>query len=307
MLLGVKQALGDDIENAFRTVGITHIVVLSGYNVMLVVAFILYLLAIVLPLRLRLIFGAVAVVLFACMVGLSATVMRASTMAVLVLIAKATGRTYAVTRALVLTGVLMLLINPYLLVYDVGFQLSFVATLGLILLAPSIEKHLRFMPVTFGMREFLTATLSAQIFVMPILLYQIGQFSVVAVVVNILVLPVVPFAMLLTFISGIVGFISVQLSLPFAYLASLSLSYILYVAQKFALLPFASFIIPAFPFYVVVLTYGVLGALLFYARTRGSIKTEPLSDWAIEDEEAFIEDLLKTKTVTHVQTPIFFR
>jgi len=132
LLLGVKQALGDELEVVFRKTGIIHIVVLSGYNVMLVVIFITYVLSYVLPYRARVPFGILAIVCFAVLVGLSATVVRASIMASLILFARATGRTYAVMRALCFAGVIMVLINPYLLVYDVGFQLSFLATLGLI-------------------------------------------------------------------------------------------------------------------------------------------------------------------------------
>lgn len=309
LLLGVKQALGTELEDAFRKTGITHVVVLSGYNVMLVVTFVMYVLAFVLPLRGRLVFGVVAIVLFACLVGLSATVVRASAMAVLMLIAKATGRTYAVMRALVFTGIVMLVINPYLLAYDVGFQFSFVATLGLILVAPHLEKHLGFMPTYIGLREFLTATLSAQIFVMPILLYQMGQFSVVAIVVNLLVLPMVPLSMLLTFITGLVAFVSTTLAIPFAYLTYLSLEYILLVVRSFAALPFAAYTIPAFPFYVVIISYGILALLLWHVYFRKStqklVHKDMLTKWTIEDEEQVSKKLLEKSDTAAV--PIYFR
>lgn len=285
LLLGIKKALGEDLENAFRTTGIMHIVVLSGYNIMIVVTFVMYVLALMLPLRARILFGGITIVLFACLVGLSATVIRASGMAVLILIAKATGRTYAVMRALVFTGIVMLLLNPYLLAFDVGFQLSFIATLGLILVSPHLEKYLNFMPTKIGLREFLTATVATQIFVSPILLYQMGQFSVVAVIVNVLVLPMVPVAMLLTFITGMVGFISTALSFPIGFLAHLSLSYILFIAETFAKLPFASFTVPAFPFYVVVLSYIFLGGVLWYLYTRKNVVQDSLARWIIVEEE----------------------
>src|SRR5690606_5310641 len=81
LLLGVKEALGDELETVFRKAGIMHIVVLSGYNIMLVIMFVMYVLALVLPFRGRLWFGLCAIFLFACMVGLSSTVIRASVMA----------------------------------------------------------------------------------------------------------------------------------------------------------------------------------------------------------------------------------
>lgn len=294
LLLGIKKALGEDLESAFRVTGIMHIVVLSGYNIMIVVTFVMYILALALPLRARLLFGGITIVLFACLVGLSSTVVRASGMAVLILIAKATGKTYAVMRALIFTGIVMLLLNPYLLAFDVGFQLSFIATLGLILVSPHLEKYLNFMPTKIGLREFLTATIATQIFVSPILLYQMGQFSVVAVIVNVLVLPMVPVAMLLTFITGMVGFISTTLSFPIGFLAHISLSYILFVAESFAKLPLASFAVPAFPFYIVVFSYLFLGAMLWYVYTRKNTVKDTFSKWTIVEEQSITKKKIKT-------------
>ncbi|MFT5037371.1 MAG: competence protein ComEC [Candidatus Azotimanducaceae bacterium] len=297
LLLGVKRALGSQLEEVFRKTGIIHIVVLSGYNVMLVVMFVTYILAFLIPFRARIVFGLLAITAFALMVGLSATVVRASIMASLILVAKATNRTYMVIRALLLAGVIMLIINPYLLAFDTGFQLSFVATLGLIFVAPHLEKKLTLMPKTIGMREFLTATLATQLFVMPILLYQIGEFSVVSVLVNVLVLPMVPVAMLLTFITGLVGFVSSTLALPLSYLTYFSLEYILRVATFFADLPFASYIVPVFPFWVVPVSYGLIGYVLWKLWKREvepvevtteaatTNESDELAGWVIEEEE----------------------
>lgn len=295
LLLGVKQALGDELETAFRKTGITHIVVLSGYNVMLVVTFITYVLAFILPFKWRIWFGLAGIAAFALLVGLSATVVRASMMAALLLFAQAIGRTYAVVRALMLTGICMLLLNPYLLVYDVGFQLSFIATLGLILLAPYIEQYVQFMPTFGGLRTFLTATLATQVFVAPILLYQIGELSIVSVAVNVLVLPMVPIAMLLTFASGIAAFVSVHVALVFAFFATWSLGYILFIAEVFAQLPFASFAVPAFPFTITCAAYILLAALLWRAHTHRNAYIQNLAHWTIVDEE----ELLKSVDVTH--------
>lgn len=308
LLLGVKQALGEDIEAAFRTTGITHIVVLSGYNVMLVILFVMYVLAFVLPLRARLIVGLLAIVLFALLVGLSATVVRACIMASLLLIARIFGHTFAVVRTLLFAGMVMLLFNPYLLVYDVGFQLSFIATLGLILLAPYIEQYVTFMPKVLGLREFLTSTLATQLFVAPILLYQIGEFSLVSVVVNVLVLPMVPVAMLLTFITGMLGFVLVPLSLPFALLATWSLRYILFVATAFAAVPFAAITVPPFPFVVVVFAYVLCALLLWrvYKKTNPQSTDQTFASWTIVDETEFVESLKNTSKQQNI-VPTFFR
>ncbi len=297
LLLGVKRALGEELETVFRRTGIIHIVVLSGYNIMLVVAFVLYILSFVLPWRLRLVFGLLAIIGFALMVGLSATVVRASIMAAIALAARSLGKTYSVVRALFVAGFAMLLINPYLLVFDPGFQLSFLATLGLIVVAPWLETSLKRVPPLIGIREFLSATLATQLFVLPLLLYQIGEFSIVSVVVNVLVLPMVPVAMLATFVMVVLSLFSSSLAVVVSYLAYGALSYILTIPTFFAALPFAAVVIPAFPFYFVVVAY----LLMAYMYWRG--RSEPpdeLEGWTIVTEES----LLRQKPA---DTPIFFR
>lgn len=294
LLLGVKQALGDELETVFRTTGIIHVVVLSGYNVALVVAFISFGLSYVCSYRQRLIFGLLGIVLFALLVGLSATVVRASIMASFIVVAKCIGRTYNVIRGLALAGVVMLLINPYLLLYDVGFQLSFLATFGLIVLVPACLHIFSILPPAKGLREIFFATLSTQIMVLPLLLYQIGEFSVVSIVVNVLVLPMVPVSMLLVFITGIIGFVHSDAAFLVAVIAELSLQYIILVATFFASLPFASFVVPAFSFWVVPLVY--ISAFVFWLWWRQkSFVTNYLNDWTIEEESVVALRVMQRK------------
>lgn len=336
LLLGVKQALGEELESAFRETGIIHIVVLSGYNVMLVVAFVMYVLGYFLSLRPRIIVGIVAIVMFALLVGLSATVVRASIMAGLLLIAQATGRIYLVMRGLLFAGLVMILFNPFLLIYDVGFQLSFLATLGLILIAPTLERIFSKVPSVVGIRLFLVATIATQIAVLPLLLYQIGQLSSVSILVNILVLPMVPVAMLLTFATGMLAFVSTKLALLMSFPTYWSLTYINSLALWFADFQLSSFVIPTFSFYIVVLAYLVMAIILWKTfkpelgfgysemaeqliinKTETPEKTTKTFDWIIEEEKdddiksVEIDDKNKKKEVgdkpTSKETPIFFR
>jgi competence protein ComEC len=299
LLLGVKGSLGEEYEAVFQKTGITHIVVLSGYNIMLVTVFVMYVLSFFLPRRLKLVFGFLAIALFAILVGLGSSVLRASVMAGLMLLAQFTGRTYDVIRALIIALVLMLIWNPDLLLHDIGFQFSFLATLGLVLFSPHLEKAFKKVPTLLGIREFLTATVAAQLFVTPLLLYHIGSFSVVSVLVNVLVLPMVPVAMALSFLTGVAGFLSLRLSELLGYAAYLSLAYILEIAKFFAALPFASFAVPAFPFVYVLVAYGVLIAFLLYLTYKK--EASPLRRWTIVEESVFKASLVKQ------ELPVFFK
>jgi competence protein ComEC len=254
LVVGAKNSLGKKLLDDFRKTGVIHIVVLSGYNITIVVDMITRLLSFA-PKILGISFGGISIILFAMMVGGGATVVRASVMALLVMLARATGRPHEITIALFVAGFIMVLINPKILVFDPSFQLSFLATLGLIYLSPIIERYFKFVPSKWQLREFATATISTQIFVLPILLYQMGEISVVSLPVNLLILIFIPITMLFGFITGVVGIVSTTLSLPFAVVSYWLLAYELKVVEVFSLIPFATISVKYFPVWVMFFTY----------------------------------------------------
>lgn len=275
LLLGGKQSLGKELLDDFRRVGIIHIVVLSGYNITIVGDAIMKTFSF-LPRFFGMSLGALSIILFALMTGGGATVVRASIMALLVVVASAIGRTYDITRALFVAGFLMVLHNPAILVFDPSFQLSFMATLGLVTLSPLIKKRLLFITERFGFREIVSATLATQIFVLPLLLYNTGQLSLVSLPVNLLILPTIPFAMLFGFLAGAVGFLSVYLALPFAGVAYVLLLYQVSLVTLVASFSFASVGVPIISFLGLIIMYGMLFTGMYYF----SVKVSPgnLSD-----------------------------
>lgn len=301
LLLGVKQSLGEEIEAAFRTTGIIHIVVLSGYNLALVVTFVTLLLSFLLPPRPRLAVALLALALFTLLVGLSATVLRAAIMAALALIAQAFGRGYIIMRGLVLAGAMMLLWNPWLLVFDLGFQFSFLATLGLILVAPQLETLFVEGKWLVSARQFFIATLAAQVAVTPLLLYHIGEVSLIALFVNVLVLPVVPLAMLLTFITGVTALVMPAIASVLAYPATFTLTYIIETARALAAVPYAAVPVPQFSFVWVVAAYVALGYVVYRLKRVAEVgvavaETASCSDWVIVEESEVLRGALETKT-----------
>jgi competence protein ComEC len=262
LVVGAKQSLGEKLLDDFRATGIIHIVVLSGYNVTIIAEAIMRFFAF-LPKIFSLWVGAGSIILFAVMVGVGATIVRASIMALLVILARVTGRTSEITRALFIAGFLMVLQNPKILIFDISFQLSFLATLGLIFLPPILEKRFHFVPRKFQMREFALATVATQIFVLPFLLYKMGTLSIVALPVNLLVLIFVPLTMLLGFLTGMIAFLSVILSLPFAFLTYGLLSYELKIVEWFSEFPFVSVQINNFPLWLMFGMYGLYGWVIY--------------------------------------------
>lgn len=257
ILVGGKQGLGDSLLDAFTITGLVHIVVLSGYNVMVVAESVLAGVRSFLARRTALIVAGVTIGLFVLAAGAGSASVRAGLMAGIALFGRATNRRYDAFRGLVVAGLAMVIWNPYLLAFDPGFQLSFIATAGLIFGVPLIEPKLGFIRPTL-MRELVATTIAAQIAVLPLLLYQTGMLSFASLAANVLVLPAVPLAMGLSLLSGIIGFL-IPLAAPLLSFPTYAvLSYLIVIAEQGAALPFAAVSLPAFPFYLVVLSYGVM-------------------------------------------------
>ncbi len=277
IVIGGKSGLGNEIKDDFIRSGLVQIIVLSGYNIMIVAEWIMIaLMHTKLPRRSTIVAGAVAILLFVSIAGASATAIRAALMALIALYARATARTYTAGRALLLVILLMLISNPLYLVYDPGFGLSVVATAGLIWLAPRLETFLQSLKNEFW-RGAIATTLAAQIAVLPLLIYDTGNLSLVAFPANLLAMPIVPVAMALSAIAGLAGILfssfipllGVVLALP-AYAASW---YLIFLAHESAALPFAAFMLPPFSFWLVPVAYAVL---IYFASSKRFSTTSQL-------------------------------
>lgn len=254
--LGAKQSLGEELLQKFRETGVAHIVVLSGYNIA-VVAGIISRLVIFMPFSIRLVMSALGIVLFAVMVGGGATVVRATIMALIIILARVLGREGDALRALALAGCIMVFMNPMILLNDVSFQLSFSATLAIVVFVPVIEKYFIFIS-NHVLREIIATTFATQIFVMPLILYHMGTVSLVGFISNIFILPVVPLAMLAVALVAVfawVPFVGSVLAV-FAYAV---LVYIITAVEIFAKAPFASLEGILFPLWMLFVAYMFLG------------------------------------------------
>ena len=257
LLIGEKRSLGKDLQDEFRRAGIIHIVVLSGFNVAIIGHAMMRLLSF-LPKRAATIVGIAFISLFTIMTGASATVVRSAMMSSFALLADASYRTYEVTRALFLVAFLMVLYDPRILAFDPSFQLSFLSTLGLIFISPLVERRLIW--VHEKVRAIIVATLSTQIFVLPFLLYSMGDISLVAPIVNVLVLPAIPLTMLFGLITALLPSI---LSLPFMAATYGLLEYELSIVHFFANLSSATLPVAYFPGWLMITCYAVFGTLLW--------------------------------------------
>lgn len=274
LVVGEKNALGKDLLEDFRTVGLIHIVVLSGYNIT-IVADAMRKILILLPRAWGIIAGGTGIVMFGLLVGGGATVVRSCFMAGVALSADLIRRDYSVWRALLLAGLIMVIQNPKILAHDPSFQLSFLATLSLILFAEPFEKFLRyfpFIPEKFGIRGIIASSLSTQIFVAPYILFMIGKISVIGIVVNILVLPLIPVTMLAVFVTGALGFVSPLLSAVPGWISHLLLSYELFIVEKAALVPHAAISVPAFSGWFATSAYVFFAGIILLSKSFSQLR-----------------------------------
>jgi len=240
LLYGYRGGLGQ-LNELFSRTGVTHIVAISGYNITLIATLLItFCISLAIPRKKAfwiVVFGIIVFLIFA---GLSASVVRAGIMGILVLIAKQMGRMSRIGNVLVLTAVIMTLQNPFVLIYDAGFQLSFLSTVGLVYLAPNIESWFSRVPKVLGLQESVVATLSATMITLPLILFQFGRLSLVSLPVNMIILWIIPFIMMLGFFAVVVSMLFLPLAHILSWIAWGGMMYIVGIVRWFADLSFAA-------------------------------------------------------------------
>ena len=266
LLYGARRSIPEDLMNQFNITGTTHIIAISGYNITILAAMLLNIAKGIGVSRKRSFWIALfGILFFVIIAGGQASIIRAAIMGGLVLLANQVGRVSRIKNALVFAAALMLIVNPKVLAFDAGFQLSFAATIGLIFLSPIFEKYFEKWPSVFGVKESLTSTMSAIILTAPLILYTFGRVSLVAPIANILILPVIPLAMAFGFVAVILGLINLGAGQIFGWLVWLVLSYIIKVAEFLSKISWASLDIGRINWSVLVLFYLAIGFFIYYS------------------------------------------
>lgn len=266
IVFGIKEQMSKENFAQFRNAGVLHVIAASGMNVTMVGGFLSSFFTMFLRRQFALVLTILGICFYAVLAGLEPSIVRASIMGILVFCAQILGRQRLSVYSLFLAAFAMFFISPNLL-FDVGFQLSFMATLGLILI-PKIRPA-RHASQTLrgvaggGIGEDLLTTISAQIATLPILLFSFGTYSLWSVVVNGLVLWVVPILMMLGGIGAILGLIIEPLGQVFLYLSLPFLLYFQEVISTFSRLGGLA-TIREFSWQLVVGYYCFLSAVLVF-------------------------------------------
>ncbi len=259
VLLGVERGLPEDFEEALRKTGTIHVVVVSGYNIMIVGGFFL-LLAGFIKRKYAITLSISAIVIYTLLTGAQAPTIRAAIMGGLAFSATILGRQNLPFYTLLLAAFIMLIINPSTF-SDIGFQLSFLATAGIILFRDVLFDFLKRIPSPLG--EDLTTTLSAQALVIPIIFFHFGQVSLISPVVNALVLWTIPLATVLGFAIVLFSFIFDPIAQIIAWIAWVPLSIFVWVVQGFSKIPLISVTIGEGNITLLVGYYILLTLIIF--------------------------------------------
>ncbi len=210
ILIGDRSGFSPEYEEAFRKTGLSHLLALSGYNITIIVLAVFWLLK-WFGKRIRLTITMAFLVFFVIFVGGGSSIIRAAVMGAIGLFVVHSGRNAHGLTLLLLASVLMVTISPLILAFDPSFQLSFAGVLGLIGFATPIKQFVNRKIHNLFWTELLAATLAAQLGVMPLLLSLFGAISLIAPIANLLIAPLVPIQMLLSFLAifpgAFIGFI----------------------------------------------------------------------------------------------------
>ena len=266
-LMGLRRALPLELMTALQVAGLTHVIVASGYNLTILVRLARRLFVRVSKYLAALSAGAM-IIGFMAMTGLSPSMSRAGLVAGLSLAAWYYGRTIHPLVLLPVAAAMTLLINPQFGWNDLGWQLSFAAFSGVIILAPLLQRYFFGAKPPGVIRQIIGETVSAQIMTWPLLVASFGVISNVALIANVLILPLVPLAMLLTFVVGVCADVPVVAGLiatPTTWL----LQYMVGIATWLAGLDWAQLEVNLSWLWVIITYLIIVGAMWWMRRQTG--------------------------------------
>lgn len=266
----------EDLDN-FRISGLSHIIVLSGFNITVLIVFLSFLfLNLNLKLNLRIFLTIFSIIIFIIFVGIEPSIFRAALMSGVLLFANFSGRQYVAKQALFLSALVMMVFNPKIAVYDISFHLSFLATFGILYLLPIFDEYKFFKKERFknkisqNLLEIFKLTLSVQILVSPYIIFKFSNFSLFGIIGNLLVVPIVPIIMFLGLLILIFSFIP-PVAIFFSYISFIFSKYVFSVSTFVSSLPYSKIDL-TFSSLNMVLIYVLVVFYIFFEKKRLKIK-----------------------------------
>ena len=273
ILLGVDTGLTSELQQAFKNTGTAHIIAISGFNISIIAGIFFAFFARFLGDRRGAVLAILGIALYTLLVGADAAVVRAAVMGSLALFAKQVGRRQVALNTLLVVAAAMCVWNP-LYVWDVGFQLSFFATLGLILYATPFSEFankliLKIFPVSAAEKfaelfsEFVLLTLAAQLTTIPIMAYHFQRISLVSFVANPFILPPQPAVMILGGLSVLLSHVWLAAGQVVAWITYPFVVYTIRMVELFDRVPHGTLFLGDVSIWFTILFYAALLSLTF--------------------------------------------
>jgi len=268
IVFGIKEEMPPDFYLDLQRTGLMHVIAASGMNITMLGGFLSAGLILFFRRQVAIYLSVIGIIIYAVMAGMEPSIVRAAIMGILVFLAQLTGRQSSAFLMLFLAGFIMLMRSPNL-IFDIGFQLSFLATFGLIYLRP-IFSYIPKIKNAFKKTviwEDLTTTLTAQVMTLPILLFNFGNYSFVSIPVNAIVLWSVPFLMIIGGASAIISIIFEPFGRLILYLSVPLLLYFTKIVEVFGNFP-GQVEIKSLPFVFILGYYLIILGIIFFLRSR---------------------------------------
>ena len=258
ILVGARSQLPQSIKDDFARTSTSHIIAVSGFNITIIANVIGWLALFVMRRNWAFWVCVGGLFLFMILTGAQASVVRATIMGILLLLSQRVGRLPTPLHTLVLTAGAMVALDQRILRFDIGFQLSFLATAGILLVSPLLDARIPYVKHFGKLREIFIMTISAQLCVIPLLIYYFKSLSLVSLPANLIILPWIPWTMLAGFFAGIAGAFLPILGQIIGTIAYLMSFFILQVIRFFAGISWAAVTVElSWPWIVVM--YAILG------------------------------------------------
>lgn len=275
LTFGDEGGISKEWKDKLDFTGTRHMAAVSGMNITIIAGLILnFFLLLGLWRQQAFYCSVIFLFLYILMIGAPASAVRAGVMGGLLLLAQYFGRMSQAIRAVIFAAAFMLFLNPLLLKLDVGFQLSFLAILGIIYLQPTFTKLFTKIPNPnfFPIRTTLSTTLAAQAFTLPILIYNFGYIPIVSPITNVLIAPFLATITILIFIFGLAGIIFWPLGYVLSWPTWFALTYILSIIDLFSKPLFTSFVFQDVSWTWFIVFYLALGLIVWRLEKKEKLK-----------------------------------
>lgn len=263
MTIGDRDIIEEHIDTSFRNSGILHLLSISGAHLVYIVISLKFISKKIFGKNISNYICVIGIILFMAIAESSPSLVRACIMSITVILSEIISKKPNIYASISFSAILILIYNPYS-ICNVGFVLSYVSTLGIIILYKNvsnmISKYLKIKSKIII--DSLSISISAQIMILPITAYYFNSISLISVITNLIITPIVGILLILAFIVAILGLISINLAAIFSYPLYILNLFLITISNIFSSFQFSNILVPTPKIIEIIIYYSIMGYLL---------------------------------------------